>query len=89
VTQLDLEVLATLTDGERRYLAMHARYESEGQLDPRRYTCGIHPDGVLKLNDQWASRQERADRWRIIADALCADLESVPWGSQGRQESHG
>lgn len=83
------EVLATLTDDERRFLAMHARYESEGQLDARRYVCGVHEDGAMKLNDQWASRQERADRWRVIADALSADLLPTPWGSQGRRESHG
>jgi hypothetical protein len=90
VTQLDLEVLATLTDHERSYLAMHARYEAGRQLDPRTYTTGkLHPDGMQMLDERWHSRQERHDRWRVIADALCADLEPVPWGSQRRRDEHG
>jgi hypothetical protein len=83
VTQLDLEVLATLTDGERRYLAMHARYEAGRQHDPRNYTTGeIDTDGVQRLDERWNTRKERHDRWRAIADALHPD----PWNSDGRQE---
>lgn len=65
-----LALLLGLSDGERAYLAMHARYEAERQLDPRNYAAGPHPDGGQRLNGEWASRQVRHDRWREIADAL-------------------
>jgi hypothetical protein len=62
-----------LTDDELRFLAMHARYEADGQLDARRYVCGVHEDGTMKLDDRWATRQERHDRWDRIAYALHPD----------------
>jgi hypothetical protein len=49
-----------LTEEERRYLAMHARYESERAHDPR---AGIPV----------ADRDSHEHRWREIADALHSD----------------
>lgn len=54
-----------LTDDERRYLAMHARYASEREDDPRYWDS----DPVR--------REELRARWRQIADALHPD----PWGT--------
>lgn len=54
-----------LTTSERRYLAMHARYESQRQDDPR--YCAA---------DRTARDRLRA-RWRAIADELHPD----PWGA--------
>jgi len=69
--------LAAPTEAERRYLAMHARYEAVRQLDPRTYLTGnMGPDGAQMLNDDWATRQVRHDRWRQISDWLHPD----PWG---------
>lgn len=53
-----------LTDFERRYLAMHARYESQRQDDPRYW------------DPEPAERRRPKARWREIADALHSD----PWG---------
>lgn len=65
-----MDPYAHLSVDERRYLAMHARYEAERQLDPRNYAAGPHPDGGQRLDERWHTRQERADRWREIADGL-------------------
>lgn len=54
-----------LTDGERRFLAMHARYESNHQ-DDWRYQ---HKDPV--------ERARLKARWRLIADTFHTD----PWGT--------
>lgn len=67
-----------LTDGERRFLAMHARYEANRQGDPR--YCAGDPDVRVELRERWhaiaaaifdgdpwktpLSDQERADRAR-------------------------
>jgi hypothetical protein len=58
-------VTLDLSDGERRYLAMHARYESERQDDVR-YWWAADP----------AERAALKVRWREIADVLHPD----PWG---------
>lgn len=57
---------ALLSDAERRYLAMHARYESGRQDDVRYWDAD--PD----------MRAEKRRRWREIADWLHPD----PWGSE-------
>ena len=67
-----------LTDDERRFLAMHARYEAERQLDARGYRTRAvsDPTGgvILELDDErWATRHERRARWQAIADALHPD----------------
>jgi len=67
-----------LTDDERRFLAMHARYEAEHQLDARGYRTRAVSDPtsgvILELDDErWATRHERRDRWQAIADALHPD----------------
>jgi hypothetical protein len=62
-----------LTDDELRFLAMHARYEAESQLDPRRYVAGVHDDGTMKLSATLAEREARRDRWDRIAYALHPD----------------
>lgn len=48
-----------LTDRERAFLGMHARYEAESHLDPRYYRD-------MSLDERWA----RYNRWFDIADAL-------------------
>jgi hypothetical protein len=55
-----------LSDGERRYLAMHARYESGRQDDVRYWDADPQRRLVLKR------------RWREIADWLHPE----PWGPQ-------
>lgn len=57
---------AWLTEDERRYLAMHARYESDRQQDPRYW-----------LSDP-TEREQRRLRWREIADTL----HEQPWGPE-------
>lgn len=60
-----------LTKDERSYLAMHAYYEAERQLDPRRYTTSeVDEHGAQRLSVDWATREERQRRWRAVADAL-------------------
>lgn len=54
-----------LTEPERAYLAMHARYESDRQDDFRYW----NPDSV--------ERARLKARWREIADALHVN----PWGT--------
>jgi hypothetical protein len=76
---------AHLTEDERRYLAMHAWYEAERQLDPRNYAAGPHPEGGQKLDERWHTRQERCDRWRAIADALHGD----PWDQAPYKQAYG
>lgn len=53
-----------LTDHERRFLAMHARYESQKQEDFRYW------------DHDPIRRQQLLTRWRKIADVLHPD----PWG---------
>ncbi len=65
-----------LTEDERRYLAMHARYKANHQVDMRYYIWGMNDDGTVKLRDTWPSRHERERRWNAIADAL----HPAPWG---------
>jgi hypothetical protein len=55
-----MKVELDLTEEERRYLAMHARYESERARDPR---AGI----------PLAEREPYGRRWREIADSLHPD----------------
>jgi hypothetical protein len=68
----DLDAL-DLTDDERRFLAMHARYEAESQLDARRYVIGMNDDGTVKLGLTVEGREARRDRWQAIANALHPD----------------
>jgi hypothetical protein len=56
---------ALLSDAERRYLAIHARYESNRQDDVRYWDADPH------------KRAELRRRWREIADWLHPD----PWGA--------
>lgn len=60
-----------LTEDERQYLAMHARYESERQTDFR------------YQNRDLAKRDALLARWRQIADVLHPD----PWGTAKREEA--
>lgn len=53
------------TDAERRYLAMHARYESNHQDDARYWHADLVERARLKA------------RWRLIADTFHTD----PWGT--------
>jgi hypothetical protein len=62
---MNLEVLATLTDAERRFLAMHAIYESRRQDDFRYW------DPIPQR------RTELRQRWQQIANAL----HEGPWSS--------
>jgi hypothetical protein len=62
-----------LTEDELRFLAMHARYEANSQLDPRRYIIGVNDDGTMKLGLTMEEREARRDRWQHIADALHPD----------------
>ena len=59
-----------LTEDERRYLAMHARYESQRQQDVRYWDA-----------DETA-RATRLARWKQIADALHPD----PWGTEEKSK---
>ncbi len=69
-------VTLDLTEDERRYLAMHARYAASHELDHRSYlTSELDESGVQKTSIDWATRTERHDRWLQIADALYPD----PW----------
>lgn len=70
-----------LTDEEARILATHAHYEAQAQLDARRYACGLNDDGTVKLNDTWASRWDRHDRWDAISRTLFPG-EIWPGGSR-------
>jgi hypothetical protein len=60
-----------LSDDERRYLAMHARYESNRQDDVRYWDADPGERARLK------------QRWREIADWLHPD----PWGEQSPQQT--
>lgn len=82
-----LTVVQTIpvTDNERRYLAMHARYAADAEMDPRNYATRPHPDGGMQLDERWNTREERRDRWRQIADALHPD----PWGTGDGEASDG
>ncbi len=62
--RLNLERL-DLTDAERRFLAMHAQYESNHQDDGRYW----HKDPV--------ERARLKARWQLIADTFHND----PWGT--------
>jgi len=57
-------VIRTLTQGERRYLAMHATYAALEQDDPRYWDTDP------------TTRAETKRRWQEIADSLHPD----PWG---------
>jgi hypothetical protein len=59
------DVLATLTDAERRFLAMHATYESRRQDDFRYWDSSPQ------------HRVELRQRWQQIADAF----HENPWSS--------
>lgn len=58
---------------EQKLLAYAARQQAQGQLDPRNYAAGRHPDGGIVLREDWHTRQERADRWQAIADWFHTD----------------
>jgi hypothetical protein len=76
----DLEALRMLdlTEDELRFLAMHARYEAERQIDVRGYRTRAVSDPIggviLELDDdRWSTRHERRARWQRIAYALHPD----------------
>ncbi len=75
-----VRVVPDLDDNEARFLAMHAHYEAQRQLDARSYAC-VGDDGTIKLNEHWATRQERHDRWEAISRALYPG-EIWPGGSR-------
>lgn len=65
-----MKIEIELSDDEARFLAMHAYYKSQEELDPRRYMAGLNEDGTIHLNQRWATRQERCDRWEAVSRAL-------------------
>lgn len=65
------EFVKTLTEDERRFLAMHARYQANVEVDWR-YTMHMSSEERAATEP---NRQAKSVRWRVIADAFHPD----PW----------